>query len=70
MSSVRGGGAPEAPQLAVIHADAPPSPRSLAAVELVNYTGSQSHVSGISSRRKIGDARAARSEVGSILGWG
>ena len=37
-------------------------------VELVSYTGQQSHVAGIAARRKV-EARAARSNVGSLLSW-
>lgn len=42
------------------------SQRSATRPELVNYTGTQSATAGISTRRKV-DARAARSEMGSIL---
>ena len=37
-------------------------------IELVTYTGTQSHIAGISSRRKV-HARAQRSEMGSLLSW-
>ena len=40
-----------------------------APVPLVQYTGSQSQLAGISSRRRV-DARAAKSEIGSVLSWG
>uniref|UniRef100_A0A7S2CMJ5 Uncharacterized protein n=1 Tax=Haptolina brevifila TaxID=156173 RepID=A0A7S2CMJ5_9EUKA len=36
-------------------------------VELVNYTGAQSHLGGIQSRRRT--APAAQSEMGSLLHW-
>jgi hypothetical protein len=38
-------------------------------VQLVNYTGSQSQLAGMSSRRKV-ESRAAKSEIGSLLSWG
>ena len=63
--SVRGGNVPEAPQLAVIHDDAP---LEEAPVKMVQYTGHQHDLSGIKSRRRV-DARAARSDIGSVLGW-
>ena len=40
-----------------------------APVTLVSYTGNQSHLAGLSSRRKV-DARATRSEMSSLLSWG
>ena len=38
-------------------------------VQLVNYTGSQSQLAGMSSRRKV-ESRAAKSDIGSLLSWG
>mmetsp|Transcript_20096 Transcript_20096/g.51138 ORF Transcript_20096/g.51138 Transcript_20096/m.51138 type:complete len:184 (-) Transcript_20096:396-947(-) len=40
-----------------------------APVQLVTYTGSQSQLAGMSARRKV-DARATKSEIGSLLSWG
>ena len=37
-------------------------------IQLVTYTGTQSHIAGISSRRKV-HARAQRSEMRSLLSW-
>ena len=63
------GRAPEAPQLAVIHDDPPPSSAKEEPIKLVSYTGMQSHVAGIQARRYNSDARAAQSSIGSVLGW-
>ena len=65
-ASLRGRHFGDAPQLAVIHDEAPPSTAGSERVQMVTYTGSQTLQ--ISSRRKIGDARAATSSIGGCLG--
>ena len=65
-ASLRGRQFGDAPQLAVIHDDAPPSTAGSERVQMVTYTGSQTLQ--ISSRRKIGDARAASSSIGGCFG--
>lgn len=54
---------PQVISLSELNAEAEP-------VQLVNYTGSQSQIAGISSRRKVAAARATKSEMGSLLSWG
>ena len=66
------GYAPEAPQLLTVHeAEAYLSKRTTepAPVQLVSYTGSQSNVAGIVSRRHNREARAAGSSIGACFGW-
>ena len=38
-------------------------------VQLISYTGSQSQLGGMHSKRKV-EARATKSEMGSLLSWG
>lgn len=59
------GAAPQVQMVTFPEEERPASDRSQR-IELVNYTGMQSNTAGISTRRKI-DARAARSEMSSIL---
>jgi len=52
------------PQIAVIHENQPPK------VQLVSYTGTQSALGGIQTRRRASaETTAARSEMGSLLHW-
>jgi hypothetical protein len=55
------------PQLVVLdESKPPPTPK----VELVQYTGVQSHLGGIQSRRRPpSNARGVREEVGNLLHW-
>ena len=66
----RRGFVPEAPQLLSLEEDATSSMLSSSlrsSVPLVNYTGKQSNVAGFCSRGKVHNARAAKSDIGSVL---
>ena len=54
------------PQVLRLGDEPPPEPPKKPDIELVQYTGSQHALGGICSRRKV-DARASRSQMGSVL---
>ena len=65
-TSSRRGYVPEAPELLTIVHENDPAPAAEKPIQFVTYTGQQTL--SFSSRRRI-DARAAKSDIGSMLGW-